>query len=229
MNVISIVTPSRGRCQKAVGYIRSIEETATHPERVEVSLRVDDDDPDAERYQEIPVQGWGLKKVHVEVGPSLLGDIGQMWNVLVPHTTGNILYAGNDDLMHVTPGWDVVLDRYVAQYPDEIYCLWFDDRINGAKHCAFPIVSRKWYDILGFLYPRGLKYCYPDTWVFDIGQRVGRAVYIPEVVVEHHWMGRRQDETYRRSRRQGEGDAQAFIAREPERIAQAELIRKVMQ
>ena len=229
MNQISIVTPSRDRAAKAKGYIQSIQDTATHPERVEVLLKVDDDDPQLEAYRQIKNHPWTLKRVHIEIGPSLFGDIGSMWNAVAKLAEGNIFFAGNDDLMHITPGWDVVIDREVAKYPDEIYCLWFNDGINGADHCAFPFVSRKWYETIGFLYPLGLKYCYPDTWVFDLGKKVGRARYIPEVTVEHQWMGRNQDETYRRSRRQGEGDAQAFKDREPERDHQAALLRKVMQ
>ncbi len=228
MNHISIMTPSRGRCAKAIGYLQSIQETATYPERIDVALRVDLDDEDLDCYKGIPFFPWDLKNVHVLMGPSLLGDIGEMWNVLVPFVSGNIFMMGNDDLKHKTQGWDVVLDQKVAQYKDEIYCLWFNDNINGDKHCAFPIVSRKWVETVGFFFPNGLKYCYPDTWVFDLGKRVGRAEYIPEVLVEHEWMGRMQDETYRRSRRQGEGDAQAFIDREPERVAQADLLREVM-
>ena len=229
MNTISIVTPSRDRAAKAQGYIQSIQDTAANPERVEVLIYVDDDDPQLARYRMIPDHRWRLKRVHIEVGPSLFGDIGSMWNAVAKLAVGNVLFAGNDDLMHITHGWDVVTDKQVALYPDDIYCLWFNDGINGEKHCAFPLISRKWYKTLGYLYPTGFKYCYPDTWVFDIGKRLGRAKYVGEVIVEHQWMGRHQDETYRRSRRQGEGDAQAFIDREHERVAEAAKLRKVMQ
>lgn len=228
MKRIAIATPSRGRCQKAIGYIQSIQDTAIRPERIEVALRVDDDDDQVNDYLNIGAMAW-LVKVHIEVGPTLLGDIGEMWNVLLSHIDADIYMMGNDDLVHKTLGWDVILEKYVAQYPDEIYCLWFNDTINGNRHCAFPIVSRKWIETVGFWFPKGLKYCYPDTWVYDLGKRVGRAVYIPEVTVEHQWMGAKKDETYRRSRAQGEGDAQAFIDREHERVAQAEKLWKVMQ
>lgn len=229
MNYISIVTPSRDRAAKAKGYIQSIQDTAEFPERVEVLLYVDDDDPQLKAYRAIMEHPWTLMRVHIEVGPSLFGDIGSMWNAVAKLAMGNILYAGNDDLMHITKGWDVVVDREVANYPDDIYCLWFNDNINGEKHCAFPLVSRKWYEALGYLYPTGFKYCYPDTWVFDIGKKVGRCRYVGDVMVEHQWMGRHQDETYRRSRRQGEGDAQSFAARDPERVIEAEKIRRIMQ
>lgn len=229
MNVISVVTPSRGRAAKCLGYIQSIENTADHPERVEVLIKVDDDDPELSHYRNILGHPWKLKRVHIEFGPSLFGDIGAMWNAVAKLATGDIFFAGNDDLMHQTQGWDTVIDKVAAEYPDDIYCLWFNDGINGENHCAFPVVSRLWYETLGYLYPTGFKYCYPDTWVFDIGKKVGRCKYVADVTVEHQWMGRHPDETYRRSRRQGEGDAQAFIDREHERVAEAAKIRKVMR
>lgn len=229
MKTISCITPSRDRAIKALGYIQSIQDTATHPERVEVLLYVDDDDPQLTAYRAIPTQrDWILKRVHVEVGPSLFGDIGAMWNAPAKLAEGDILFAGNDDLIHRTRGWDVVAEREAGNYPDDIYCLWFNDGINGANHCAFPLISRKWYTTLGYLYPTGFKYCYPDTWVFDVGKKVRRAKFVPEVTVEHQWMGRSQDETYKRSRRQGEGDAQEFERRDPERMAEAQKLREVM-
>ena len=50
--------------------------------------------------------------------------------------------------------------------------MWMDDRINRENHCAFPIVSRKWCETLGYFTPGVFHFGYNDTWVFDIAQRV---------------------------------------------------------
>ena len=98
---------------------------------------------------------------------------------------GDILIMGNDDQEYQTQYWDTTLEGEVNKYPDDIYCAWFEDKINGPKHCAFPIISRKWYDTVGYFAPGVFNFGYNDTWVYDIAKRVGRTHFIPDVVVEH--------------------------------------------
>ena len=81
--------------------------------------------------------------------------------------------------------------------------MWFNDGINGEKHCAFPIISKKWFHTVGHFTPGIFNFLYNDTWIFDIAKRIGRAHYIPHVTTEHlHFTtGKSEvDETTKRNR-----------------------------
>ncbi len=65
---------------------------------------------------------------------------------------GDVIIMGNDDLIYRTPEWDNILIKELSTIKDDIYCAWFDDGINGEKHCAFPIISRKWVETLGYCF-----------------------------------------------------------------------------
>lgn len=199
MKTISILTPTRQRPWRAYNYAQSVFKTANHPERVELLFYIDKDDPDLESYvgKQYELSKWNIKFIFGE--PM---SVSKSWNILAEKCTGDILMMGNDDLIHVTEGWDTVLEEASDDYADEIYCIFFDDGINHGKHCAFPAVSRKWYNTLGYFTPGIFEFIANDTWVFDIGTKIDRVRYIPEVLVrhEHHSVTKVKDATTLRHR-----------------------------
>ena len=82
-------------------------------------------------------------------------------------------------------GWDTRLDAEILKFPDRIYCIWFNDGINGSGHCAFPIVSRRWYNTLGYFTPGIFDFLFNDTWIMAIAQLLGRVHYVDDVTVEY--------------------------------------------
>lgn len=233
MNVISILCPTRERPDRAFKYAQSVFDTADNIERVELLFYIDNDDPKIIQYQ----QRWSsMNKYNVKL---VCGDpisVSKSWNILAKHASGNIFMMGNDDLYHETQGWDTRLDQEAAKFPDEIYCIWFNDKHKGEKLCTFPTVSRKWVETVGYFSPGVFEFFFNDTWVQDIGQRVGRLHYIPDVVIEHqHWTyGYQADNTTARHRK-GDGagknnrDKVVFKEKEHLREEAAERLRKVMQ
>lgn len=172
------------------------------PEDIEMYFYVDEDDPELKLYAD-----WHLvapNQVHIHVGPAI--SVSKSWNSIADLCNGDILIMGNDDIVYRTQNWDNILIKRLSLYPDQIYCAWFDDGIDARNHCAFPIVSRKWYETLGYFTPGIFEFLYNDTWVFDIGKMVQRTLYIPEVYAEHEHFstGKMQaDETTIRPRRAG--------------------------
>ena len=105
----------------------------------------------------------------------------QSWNDLYAKSVGDILIMGNDDLVYRTSLWDLRIEKESERFEDEIYCMWMDDMINDDRHCAFPIVSRKWCETLGYFTPGVFEFGYNDTWVYDIAKRIGRCKWIGQV------------------------------------------------
>jgi glycosyl transferase/beta-hydroxylase protein BlmF len=120
---------------------------------------------------------------------------------------------GNDDLVYQTDGWDEKLDQELDIYKkDKVYVAWMDDGLNQDRHCAFPIVSREWYECLGRFTPGCFNFGYNDTFIYEVGQMLGRCHYIPHIKAEHlHFSTGKSDmdDTYARNRTQEKGNLYA--------------------
>jgi glycosyl transferase/beta-hydroxylase protein BlmF len=202
---------------------------ATQKERVELLFYVDDDDPKIDEYKSrFPRDNHYSTVTYDKPRP-----VGCSWNVIAEKCTGDVMIMGNDDLVYKTQGWDIHLENRVSKFDDEIYLAWFNDKINQHRHCAFPIVSRKWYDTLGYFTPGIFEFLYNDTWLYDIGRRVDRCAYMPHVVAQHLHFSQDislMDETYARVRRDGQTarDKRLYENTENSRINAANKLREVM-
>lgn len=195
--MIAVLTPTRGRPENVRRMIASARDSAADPEQIEIWLYFDDDDPS--RY--------GDYGAEVVVGPR--DGVGRAWNQLARKTNAELLMMGNDDLVFHTVGWDRAAEEVLTLYPDGIFCAWFNDGSpKAAERCAFPIVSSIWVDALGYFTPQCFNFLYHDTWIADVGRRVGRLHYMPDILVEHRHFafGKAEyDDTYR-AHREGQGD-----------------------
>lgn len=227
---ISILTPTRERCEKAQRFAASVLNTASEPDNIELWFYVDDDDPQLSSYS-----NWHLEcppQVHIHIGPPI--SVSKSWNIIADLCNGDILIMGNDDLVYRSERWDEVLISEVAKIDDKIYVAWFNDGINGEKHCAFPAVSCEWFNVLGYFTPGIFEFIANDTWVFDIGRKLDRLIYIKDVYAEHEHFstGKMQaDETTMRNRRDGriQRDLTLYDETDGEREKDAEKLRKYIR
>lgn len=189
MNKITITCPSRARPQLFQRYLQSILDTARHPERIEILSYLDNDDPCRMEYislaKLLTIDPAFQRFLNIEfLGGDRIGAL-ESANVLAKHGQGNIIMAMNDDVIIRTEGWDIRIDQESAKYPDQIYVMYFNDGEHGEDVSAFPIVSRRWFEALNsFLSPLFFHYC-ADLWLQDLANRLGRRVYIGDVLAEH--------------------------------------------
>jgi hypothetical protein len=212
-NMISILTPTRNRPDNCQRFIKSIYQTTKNIGTIELLFYVDKDDPSIGAYMSLQKHCYdefpGFPRVQFSFGDPI--PVCDSWNFMAKDSMGDVIIMGNDDLIYRTPEWDSILRKELSTIKDDIYCAWFDDGINGEKHCAFPIISRKWVETLGYCFaPAGtFNFGYNDTWVFDVGKRVRRLKYIPNILVEHmHFSNSKaeMDDTYARNRTQERGN-----------------------
>jgi len=213
MKKIAILTPTRARPGKLDTFLDSVYKTAANPERVFCWNYIDEDDPRQKAYED-------YTKTQHDNSCNLVAEqqsVSISWNFLANYATSpslsenpaDILIMGNDDLIYRTQGWDTIVEEESNIFSDEIYCMWMEDLINGEKHCAFPIVSKKWYTTVGYFTPGVFNFGYNDTWVFDVAKRVGRTHFIPNAVNEHmHFTAGKSgmDDTYNRNRTEERGN-----------------------
>jgi FKBP-type peptidyl-prolyl cis-trans isomerase 2 len=204
--IVSLLCPTRGRPDNVMRLLRSILKTAIFKDRIEILFYIDMDDSRLRDYQQIFDLGCKTEFSTLLGCEAIWGEpttVSKCWNTLAERCKGSILALANDDQVYVDKGWDIVLDFEIKKFPDKIFCMWFNDGINGPNFCAFPIISRKWYETLGYFTPHIFKYFYVDTWIMDVAKRIDRLHHIPYILVEHmhftQWKSP-YDETYRRNR-----------------------------
>ena len=204
MTTYSLLCPTRSRAARAVEFAESALRTAKHPERLELLFYLDDNDPELESYYSgvdaLKLRLAGAGNIQIIEGPEV--GVPRATNALAYKSKSEIIMYTSDDQVYIDHGWDSRLDQEVAKYPDRIFCIWFNDGWESENFCTFPIVSRKRIEILGyFLFPF-FEHFFTDTWIWMLAKSVDRAIYIPEVLVEHrHWkIGKSEkDKTYERN------------------------------
>ncbi len=182
--MISALVPSRGRPEALAGSIASLLGLAAGPDAVEVVAAIDPDD--AWRYEQ-----WVYPSTRILVTPERYGHarIHEYMNALAAMASGEWLLNWNDDAVMLTPGWDAVI---ASRAPG---VLW--PSANHHPGCnIFPAWPAEWTRLTGHmsLAPN----C--DSWIQDLGERLGRQERIPvEVFHDRHnqtGSGRFDDATY---------------------------------
>ena len=200
MKKISVLCPSRGRPEIFLRMAKSARAMGTG--RHEILLYLDRDDPVASQYTVSAPPDNLIDKV-------LMGapvTVGRAWNQIAKESHGDFLMMANDDLVFVTEKWDQRIGEWleVNGPEDEIFVAHVDDGAsNPDSRCAFPIISRRWYECLEYFTPEYFHFLYHDTWIADIGKRLKRFLYISDVLIEHrHFAFKKSpcDQTYQRHR-----------------------------
>lgn len=226
--MISILCPSRGRPDLLQRMLDSMSKTAGSRENYEVLIYLDQDDPTRRKYLDGAIEADSYTIGNAKT-------VGRAWNVLAAESRGDYLMMGNDDHVYITPQWDRLILDVISErsQSDSVFVAWVDDVTGKAqKRCAFPIVSRKWYNALGYFTPERFKFFYHDTWIWDIGKRLNRTLFIPEVLIEHRHFTiskAEYDDTYRRNRSgQANADKRIFEATANVRRADAKKLKSIM-
>jgi glycosyl transferase/beta-hydroxylase protein BlmF len=237
---LSLLCPTRGRVRLVATFLGSLHRTAAEPARVETLFYVDSDDPDLPHYRElldsVPSRYPGLGPSRLVVGDPV--GVPAAWNTLAEAAEGDLLLMANDDQLYVDFGWDVHLDRRMAEigarHPDEVCCLYFDAGQYADGGCDFPMVSRRWYDTLGYFTPTIFQQWEVERWVFDLARRVDRLYCVPGVLVEHrHYQDYKApfDKTYQRhrmTRAKSFSDHALFLQTEAARARDAAALREAI-
>lgn len=182
---ITLATPTRYRPHWLYLMAQTAADAAEHPELVELSACIDDDD-DVAAY-EAALKSQPLPWVH-EVRPRPV--LSEKWNIAAARGSGDIVMLCSDDLAFRTPGWDRVVREAFEAVPDRIAVVWGRDGIED--RCTLPFVHRRWIDAVGRFVSPLFPADYVDTWLGDVAAELGRAVFLPDLYIEalHYSVGK---------------------------------------
>ena len=235
---IAILTPSRNRPKELFRFFKSVADNASQENKIYFLFGIDSDDPSKRDYchfysnmVEMNIPNMIINMVIEDRRP-----IGFIWNDLAKmkgwYTSPDIFIMGNDDLVYKTKNWDKILVDKIRQDDHPFYCYWFDDGINGEKHCAFPIVTKHWVGGIGYFAPEIFRFFYHDTWVFDIATKMNCLRYIPEIQTQHMHFSQGNnipyDNTYAQWRTGDthKHDTELFRKKEDDRLRTAEYLQE---
>lgn len=199
---------------------------AAHRASIEIIVHIDDDDPTAAEYREWCLSDeivWTMGKR--KPVPNLMDQLASM-------ARGNIIMAGSDDIAFRTRGWDKKVKAAFEARPDGFLVAYTNDG-RGRQKCEHFFTTKRWVETVGYFMPDGLEHFAGDAWVEDIARRVGRLLYLPDVITEHRHFkyGKADfDATYQRTRLDNMAgrDTHVMVARTKEREMAAEKIKEAM-
>ena len=181
-NKISLLLPTRQRPDRLDNLFKSLLNTVSISNRVEIVLYIDDDDFVS---RDIKFDGLLVKKI---IGRR--GTMGYYNSTCLRASVGDIIILLNDDVVFRSFGWDKIVDEIHNSFDDKIY-LGFPNDLSGSKRvCTFPIISRTTCELLEQPYPKIYNRYFIDSHLTDIFKRLeylglNRSIYRDDLVFEH--------------------------------------------
>lgn len=184
---ISVLVPTRMRVPQLRMLLDSYHATVIDPALSELVFRIDDDD--LESLEVLSQTRWT-----VVTGPRLQGyrSLPAFFEEMRRVASGDVLMCGNDDMVFRTAGWaELVLDE-ANRYPDGLFNL--GCATLNAGHFPFSIVSAQAVARMGALQDPRLMW--GDLYLRDVMAAFNRAVPLPQVQIDHQWMGHSPDQVF---------------------------------
>lgn len=219
--MISLLCPTRGRPDNMRRFADSARSTSSTP--VEIVWYVDSDDI-------------ASQQVFVDLGDAACVEkhgsrpLSDMWNCCARVSSGDILGMMGDDVVFRTPDWDQVVAEVFDRFSDRIAFVYGRDGLQDSVLGTHGFVSREWVQATGRMTGGFFEHDYADTWLNDVAERVGRRVFVPDVLIEHMHPDAGKaplDDTY--ECRRGIGQATLYEQLAPERARDAEKLRRAME
>ena len=122
----------------------------------------------------------------------------------------DILFLISDDMIPIVPGFDIIIaEEMEKHFPDVDGALHFPDGYNNKDEnsaITLSIMGKKLYDRIGYIYHPDYKSFFCDNEFRDVVYKMGKAIFIPKVIVRHDWRGvhhNRPDEVYLQNSKMG--------------------------
>jgi hypothetical protein len=170
---IAVLLATRGRTEMLGRSVRSLIELAAKPDRIQLMFAFDNDDATGFDYFDQELQPWldarDVNYTALKFQRMGYVNLHKYNNAMAKQTNSDWLVIWNDDAVMETQDWD----RVIMSYQGEFKLLSFKTH-RMHPYSIFPIVPRKWYDLLGYISPHPTQ----DGWVsqqaymLDIYQRI---------------------------------------------------------
>lgn len=188
---IIVIVPSRGRPDNAERLVESWKNTTQGKSLILFVL----DGDDYQQYNTF-VTISGIETVVIPKKRELLTAKLNMFCEDWEEEGAEVISFMGDDCVFLTPGWEDRILEWQRENKGICYC---NDLLQGENLPNNVFIHNDIVSALGFMAPPVLQHYFIDNYWKDLGIRLGKLKYFPEIVIEHrHWSnGKSQkDETY---------------------------------
>lgn len=132
----------------------------------------------------------------------------------------DILLLASDDMIPVTPGYDVIIKEKMEElYPDRDGVVWFNDGYQASNLNTLPIVGKKYYERFGYIYHPSYVSLWCDLEFTTVANTLGKQTYIDSMIIQHQHpvvpgFTHLNDEVYAANGQHDEFDMKNFYVRE---------------
>jgi len=193
MSNLVIIVPSRGRPSLMKRFLDSWKLTTQGKSTIRIGL--DANDPNLMDYIK------SERNVYKTVFTSQL-ELNQKNNLLAMSEIedgANIVGLLSDDFIFHTLGWE---DKIIEWQDQNKGICYGNDLLQGAALPTAPFIHEDIILPLGYTAPPILKHYYIDNYWLELGLRLEKIKYLPDIVIEHsHWSNKKaiKDLTYSQS------------------------------
>lgn len=171
---ITICCPSRGRPNLAKRMLDTALNTADKPQSVDIKFYLNDDDIELPNYKLM------LDKYEVGTHRSTVFS----WNQLAEQSDSHLYMLAGDDIQFQTQGWDTKFMSQFEKHPDGVFCISFQNGIDNKMTAPHPVVTRQWYEALGYFFPFTFYHWFVDTYTKNLAESVNRYLFLDDVLVK---------------------------------------------
>jgi glycosyltransferase involved in cell wall biosynthesis len=197
---ISVILPTRGRKEPLLKSIQSLLDQADEPDQVEILLGMDNDDLDTVDYvKSVILPMYPNVKLYM-YPPYGYGKLNVYANSLAALSTGHWLMLWNDDALIQNKSWDTIIDGYDS-HPMPL--LRMPVMYMSHPFALFPIVKRKWFEIVGTM----SSYVHIDRFIYNVNSNIDWnrkhlwVVDVPVTVLHDRYdlTGNNNDDTFKKA------------------------------
>jgi hypothetical protein len=170
---LAVLLPTRARTEALSRSIKSLIDLADNYQQIQIMLAFDRDDTVGQEYFKATLQPY-LDSVGAVYTAMLFDPLGYIRlnvynNRLVEKTDSDWIVVWNDDAVMETQGWDTEILKYNGDFK----LLAFHTH-NDHPYSIFPILPRKWYDLLGYISPHPTQdgWLSQQAYLLDIWERI---------------------------------------------------------
>jgi hypothetical protein len=156
---LAVVLPTRGNPQRCAAILTALEHLSSGQHDVEYHLIVDADD-----IEILPINWDSHPRVHQYIGnPATAVNV--RLNGVVRNLSADAVTCLADDVFPLAMHWDAIVALGIenSQLPAFAW-----QEVSDPGNVTYPIVSRKWIDALGYLFPEYFPFWFADAWIQEL-------------------------------------------------------------
>mgnify|MGYP003135454150 CR=1 FL=1 len=183
---ISILCPTKNRCEGLERMWLSALDTADAPTSIELVLYIEKDDHASLNQVKQFEEKYGNQVLKIVSSKDVIYS--DLHNICCQHSTADIFLCAADDLIFRTQSWDSVVKNIFIESNDKIMYVYPNDGHWGEELGTHGFFHKRWYNTLGYISPPFFTVDYADNYIMDVSRSLNRAIYLSHVLLEHmHW------------------------------------------